>query len=59
VRLQRFLGVGSLAGAGVLLIIGDIHGVAATIGAILGAALAPGVASAQYSPETSRPDRQQ
>jgi membrane associated rhomboid family serine protease len=59
VGLQRFLGVMSLAGAAVLLIIGDIHGAAATIGAILGALLASGVASAQYSPETSRSDRQQ
>jgi hypothetical protein len=59
VGLQRFLGVMSLAGAAVLLIIGDIHGAAATIGAILGAVLASGVASAQYSPETSRSDRQQ
>lgn len=57
--LPRLLGVISLAGAAVLLIIGDIHGGAATIGAILGGALAPGVVSSQDSPETSRSDRQQ
>ena len=59
VGLQRFLGVMSLAAAAVLLIIGDIHGGAATIGATLGAILAPGVVSSQSSPETSRSDRQQ
>ncbi|MFL6046492.1 MAG: rhomboid family intramembrane serine protease [Propionibacteriaceae bacterium] len=59
VRLQRFLGVMSLAGAAVLLIIGDIHGGAATIGAILGGVLAPGSASSLSSPETSGADRQQ
>ena len=59
VGLQRFLGVMSLAGAAVLLIIGDIHGGAATIGAILGGVLAPGIASSLSSPETSGADRQQ
>ena len=59
VGLQRFLGVMSVAAAAVLLIIGDIHGGAATIGTILGAILAPGVVSSQGSPETSRSGRQQ
>ena len=59
VGLERFLGVMSLAAAAVLLIISDIHGGAATIGAIFGAILAPGVVSSQGSPETSRSDRQQ
>jgi hypothetical protein len=36
-RVQRVLGLISLGGAAALLIIGDIHGAAATIGAILGA----------------------
>jgi rhomboid protease GluP len=38
--LQRFLGLISLAGAAVLLIVGDIHGGAAIIGAALGALFA-------------------
>jgi len=38
--VQRILGVVSLGGAALLLIIGDIHGGAATIGAVLGAVLA-------------------
>jgi hypothetical protein len=58
VRLQRFLRLISLAGAAVLLIIGDIHGDAAIIGAILGGVLAPGLASSLTSPETSGADRQ-
>jgi membrane associated rhomboid family serine protease len=37
---QRLLGLISLVGAAILLIIGDIHGAAATIGAVLGAVLA-------------------
>jgi hypothetical protein len=38
--MQRLLGLISLVGAAVLLIIGDIHGAAATIGAALGGVLA-------------------
>src|SRR4249919_4196526 len=41
VGVQRLLGLISLIGAAVLLIIGDINGAAATIGAVLGGALAP------------------
>jgi crotonobetainyl-CoA:carnitine CoA-transferase CaiB-like acyl-CoA transferase len=37
---QRLLGLISLVGPAILLIIGDIHGAAATIGAVLGAVLA-------------------
>jgi len=40
VGVQRLLGLISLVGAAVLLIIGDIHGAAATIGAALGGVLA-------------------
>jgi membrane associated rhomboid family serine protease len=40
VRVQRLLGVISLLGAAVLLIIGDLHGGAAAIGALLGAVFA-------------------
>jgi len=40
VGLQRLVGLISLVGAAVLLIIGDIHGAAATIGAVLGGILA-------------------
>jgi rhomboid protease GluP len=54
--LQRLLGIISLAGAAVLLIIGDIHGGAATIGGVLGAALAPAKGSPQGSSD-SRPTR--
>jgi hypothetical protein len=36
VGIQRVVGLISLAGAAVLLVIGDIHGGAATIGAVLG-----------------------
>ena len=36
VAIQRVVGLISLAGAAVLLVIGDIHGGAATIGAVLG-----------------------
>jgi rhomboid protease GluP len=36
VGIQRLLGLVSLLGAAVLLVIGDIHGGAATIGALLG-----------------------
>jgi len=38
--VQRLLGLISLVGAAVLLIIGDIHGAAASIGAVLGGVLA-------------------
>jgi len=40
VGVQRLLGLISLVGAAVLLIIGDIHGAAASIGAVLGGVLA-------------------
>jgi rhomboid protease GluP len=36
--MQRLLGLVSLLGAAVLLVVGDIHGGAATIGALLGLA---------------------
>ena len=38
VGMQRLLGLVSLLGAAVLLAVGDIHGGAATIGALLGLA---------------------
>jgi rhomboid protease GluP len=56
--LQRFLGVISLAGAALLLIIGDIHGGAATVGAILGGVLAPFTRSPQDFSDASRPGDQ-
>jgi hypothetical protein len=52
--LQRLLGVISLAGAALLLIIGDIHGGAATVGAVLGGVLAPFTRSTQDSSDASR-----
>ena len=52
--LQRLLGVISLAGAALLLIIGDIHGGAATVGAVLGGVLAPFTRSPQDSSDASR-----
>jgi hypothetical protein len=55
---QRLLGIISLAGAAVLLIIGDIHGGAATVGAVLGAVLAPARGTPQASsdsPSSVRP----
>jgi rhomboid protease GluP len=52
--LQRLLGVISLAGAALLLIIGDIHGGAATVGAVLGGVLARLTRSPQGSSDTSR-----
>jgi rhomboid protease GluP len=52
--LQRVLGVISLAGAALLLIIGDIHGGAATVGAVLGGLLAPFTHSAKASSDVSR-----
>jgi membrane associated rhomboid family serine protease len=47
---QRLLGLVSLVGAAVLLIIGDIHGGAATIGAVLGFAFVRAVQRAQSQP---------
>jgi membrane associated rhomboid family serine protease len=44
---QRMLGVISLVGVAILLIIGDIHGGAATIGAVLGLAFSRSVRSAK------------
>jgi rhomboid protease GluP len=54
--VQRILGVVSLGGAALLLIIGDIHGGAATIGAVLGAVLALAERSSQV--DASRSGRQ-
>jgi rhomboid protease GluP len=52
--MQRLLGVISLAGAALLLIIGDIHGGAVTVGAVLGGVLARPTRSPQGSSDTSR-----
>jgi hypothetical protein len=52
--LQRLLGVFSLAGAALLLIIGDLHGGAATVGAVLGGVLAPFTHSPQDPSDASR-----
>ena len=57
VGLQRLLGIISLAGAAVLLIIGDIHGAAATIGGVLGAVLAAARGSPQASSDSPRSGR--
>jgi len=50
VGIQRLVGLISLLGAAVLLIIGDIHGGAATIGAVLGLVFARIRHSAQSGP---------
>jgi hypothetical protein len=54
--VQRILGVVSLSGAALLLIIGDIHGGAATIGAVIGAVLA--LAERSSPADRSRSGRQ-
>lgn len=54
VGVQRVLGTVCLAGAALLLIIGDIHGGAATVGALLAVVLAPLTRSPQGSSDTSR-----
>lgn len=54
--VQRILGIVSLTGSALLLITGDIHGGAATIGAVLGAVLALAERSSQA--DASRSGRQ-
>jgi rhomboid protease GluP len=54
VGVQRLLGLISLLGAGMLLIIGDIHGGAATIGAVVGLAFSSANKNPKSQP-TSEP----
>jgi rhomboid protease GluP len=49
VGMQRLLGLISLLGAAVLLVVGDIHGGAATIGALLGLAFVLAVQCGKYT----------